>query len=256
MSKILFTPTKNNSCPENLFGGVVWRSSFIKQPDSDFRRPCAKLTTLVSKMVFYYHQSIFRRDVDLQLRWITFDFSPSVIRHLQAQRCMPCFVEWEYLVKFATHFTPIEQETSSEIRTVFYSFVRILRFIHSRGTLFLIRLNQFSNRQQAMDLLVQVASLILNNLSHLTISDTLCLEEAMRAIKPMDVVKDYPSVTERAFDFVLSGDSTYYYSTYQLCPHDNDKGCTNCQITHTDHMSHLRSFLASTHVRDPPIRNL
>lgn len=255
-SKILYTPTRNASCPGNLFGGLIWRSKFVSDPNSNFYRPCARFTNIASRVIFYYHYAIFRRNLSFPFRWVTFDFIRNVPNPPAGQRGMPCYVEWSFLIRYLDEFSESEQKTSSKILMLSTSLVRIIHFVYTNNTLFLIRRGPHSNRQSAMDLIIRVFSLILANFDQLNASDALSVEERMRSIRPKELGFRTERISERNFSFVISGDVTFYYHTYQYCPHNGEKVCEECNTTHTDHMIHARTFLSSTHTPNPPVRNL
>ena len=255
-SKILFTPTRNASCTESLFGGIIWRSHFIQNPSSNFYRPCTKFTTIISRVVFYYHYAVFRRGLNFPFRWITLEFILGAPLPPVGQRAMPCHSEWLFLIRFLDEYSASEQKTSSQLLMLSTSLVRIVHFIFTNNTLFLIRRGPHSNRQTAMDLLIQVFSHILANFEYLDATDVLSVEERMRSIRPKEVGFKHEKISERNFSFVLTGDVTFYYHTYQFCSHQGDKICENCHESHTDHMVHARTFLHSTHTPNPPVRNL
>ena len=239
-SKLLYTPTVNQHDETSLFGGLIWRCNFIS--DSDRRRCCLNLTKVMARVIFYYHNVIFRREIKLDYRWVVIELDNQA-----SNTSVLCFRDWKYIVEFFTKYSVSEMETSSNLRLLFGALLQILKTIYYSHTLFLVRTGGPSNRQNALDLLIQVSKHMLSKLTALELTEVLTMEHLLLELKPSQVGKQYDFISERRFDFQVPGSVTYLYHTYQYCSHSNERTCDNCKNNHTAHKDQLRHFLASIH---------
>ena len=241
-SKLLYTPTANLKNETALFGGAIWRCSFMTEADVDRRKCCLQLTQFFSRVVFYYHNVIYHRDVKLNFRWVVLDYGVP-----NPTTSALCYTDWNFIIKFLKESTQEQKEDSSELRKLFGAYLHILKTIYYSHSLFLIRDGGFSNRQTALDLLVQVAGVLLQGVNYLDITEILVMEQMTLELKPALIGKVYPFISERRFDFTIPGGVSYLYHTFQYCAHSKGRSCESCQNNHTAHKEHTRQFLASTH---------
>lgn len=247
LSKVLYTPTANSACEGNLFGGVVWRCNLVDREDHVRKIPYMKLTKIASRAVFYYHQAVFRRELKFNLRWVVLDFTDRSVTRRSTQTHLLCHSAWLYLFHFFTDFPTSEQLKSDNLRKLLTNMITILECIYQTGTLFLVRTSPRSDRSTALNLLVQAANFVLANTSKITEFDAGILDSMIEEVRPKHLGTQIPYVTGRAFYHVIVGQTTYYYHTYQYCPHAVNDGCPDCRIAHTQHMAHLKRFLINTH---------
>ena len=247
---MLYTPTVNSHGEEDaLFGGVIWRCSFADR-DSDYPLFCRKVSTYFSRCIFLYHQAIFHRSLSFGVRWVCLDFQSNVPQNLSSQQNLPCYTDWSYIRSFLYEFTAAEKAESYRIRLLFSSFKNILHYIYHTYTLFQVTFGDSrSNRQRAMDLLVQTSQILLDSFSKLDVSDLLLIESYVSDLKPQKPCRRLAGVTSRLFSVTAGGGITFCYHTLQYCPHQDD-GCEKCQKSHTDHMIQTKDFLLQTHRRN------
>ena len=250
-SKLLYTPTANQACANNLFGGVIWRCCEVDQPDHDRRVPCTKLTKIVSRAIFYFHQAIFHRHINFNLRWVVLEFTDRSRNLMSTQTHLLCHGSWFYLVQFFQDFPPAEQVRSENLRLLLSNFVKIIKCIYQNSTLFLVRLSPRSDRSTAMNLLLQAAAFVMTHTSHISTFDAGLLDSMLEEIKPKQLGSKFPTVTGRSFHHTIPGQTTYFYHTFQHCPHLVEDGCPDCRIAHTRHMAQMKRFLIDTHVTIP-----
>ena len=247
MSKILFTPTVNSANKDVPFGGVIWRCNEVTSNDQERKVPCMKFTKLFSRMIFYYHCAIFHRQIDLKLRWVVIEFTTETLRKLSSQTHLLCHSSWLYLYQFFNEFTQEDRERSEFLRRLLSDLVRIVKCVYQTGTLFLVRLSSRSDRQVAMNLLIQTATFIFAHMDKISNFDAGILDSMLEEISPKQLGNVFPMVTGRAFYHVFPGQTTYFYHTFQYCPHLVEDGCPECRISHTQHMAQTRRFLTTTH---------
>ena len=245
-SKILYTPTVNSAAKELLFGGVIWRCSFITNPYSEHKSQCQKLTTFMAKGVFLYHFAIFHRTLPIKVRWIFLDLSDTAPSVNPTQKGMPCYRDWVFILRYLFNMESEDQEKSSMIRYLFTSVTHVLQYIYYTHTLFNISTGGPTNRQHAMDLLVKAVNQLLVHLPSINDSDLMLIEAEAETLRPELPSAEFLSTSDRLFGVTISGRHTYYYHTFQYCPHSTQDGCENCQIAHTEHMTNTRSFLVET----------
>lgn len=246
-SKILYTPTTNVTDRSSPFGGLVWRSHFVTDTYSDQKILCARVTNFVARIVFYYHQQVYHRDLKSLFRWMVLDFSDEMNPMFRCQQNMPCFQEWLCVVHFFKDFPALECRDSSRLTELLCSFLKIIRFMYGSSTLFLIRTERLSDRQNAMNLLIRTANAFLQLVTYLTTSDVDQISDLVRKLRSKTLGKHDPCVSSRSFQIVIPGDSTYFYHTFQYCKHLNRSICSSCHELHTNHMTHMRGFLTTTH---------
>ena len=239
-SKLLYTPTVNSRAEAALFGGVIWRSNFIS--DDDRRKCCINLTTVMSRVVFYYHNVIFRREIKLPYRWVVLDFD-SVSPITSAL----CYSDWKYIIEFFVTSPGHDGATPSNLRQLFGAFLHIISTVYYSQTLFVVRTGGLTNRQTALDYLIQVSKHLLTHLPSLELTEVLAMEYLLLELKPSKVGNPCSLISERRFDFQVPGSVTYLYHTFQYCIHSTETVCDYCKQTHTAHKDHLRQFLSSVH---------